>query len=74
MLNDQELQQRLNNTISVSNINIDDYDAVFYPGGFGLLSDLANNKDFAQLSAKHYENGGVLAAVCHGPAALLPIM
>jgi putative intracellular protease/amidase len=73
MLTDQQLQNRLSDTIPVSNVNIDDYDAVFYPGGFGLLSDLASNKDFAALSAKHYENGGILAAVCHGPAALLPI-
>lgn len=73
ILKNQEFQNRINNTIPVSNINIGDYDAVFYPGGFGLLSDLASNKDFALLSAKHYENGGVIAAVCHGPAALLPI-
>jgi len=70
---DDDFQNRINNTIPVSQINIDDYDAVFYPGGFGLLSDLATNASFAQLSAKHYENGGIIAAVCHGPAALLPI-
>jgi putative intracellular protease/amidase len=73
ILDNQEFQDRINNTTPVSKINIDDYDAIFYPGGFGLLSDLANNQDFAQLSANHYENGGVLAAVCHGPAGLLPI-
>jgi putative intracellular protease/amidase len=73
ILSDQVLQKRLNNTLTVSDVNIDDYDAVFYPGGFGLLSDLASNKDFAALSAKHYESGGIIAAVCHGPAALLPI-
>jgi putative intracellular protease/amidase len=73
ILNNQEFQNRINNTLSVSDVNIDDYDAVFYPGGFGLLSDLASNQDFATLSAKHYENGGLIAAVCHGPAALLPI-
>lgn len=73
ILGNQEFQDRINNTTPVSKINIDDYDAIFYPGGFGLLSDLANNQDFAQLSANHYENGGVLAAVCHGPAGLLPI-
>jgi len=73
VLADEAFQNRINNTIPVSHINIDDYDAVFYPGGFGLLSDLATNSSFAQLSAKHYENGGYIAAVCHGPAALLPI-
>lgn len=73
ILKNQAFQTKINNTVPVSKINIEDYDAVFYPGGFGLLSDLASNKDFAALSAKHYENGGVIAAVCHGPAALLPI-
>jgi putative intracellular protease/amidase len=73
LLNNQTLQSKIKNTIPVSNINIEDYDAVFYPGGFGLLSDLASNQDFAALSAKHYESGGIIAAVCHGPAALLPI-
>lgn len=74
ILNNQEFQNRINNTTPVSQINIEDFDAIFYPGGFGLLSDLASNLDFANLSAKHYENGGVLAAVCHGPAGLLPIV
>ena len=73
ILNNEEFQNRINNTLPVSQVNIADYAAVFYPGGFGLLSDLATNDDFAKLSAKHYESGGILAAVCHGPAALLPI-
>jgi putative intracellular protease/amidase len=73
ILANDDFQNRINNTIPVSQINIEDYDAVFYPGGFGLLSDLATNEAFARLSAAHYESGGVLAAVCHGPAALLPI-
>lgn len=73
ILNNPEFQNKINNTLPVTKLNIDDYSAVFYPGGFGLLSDLASNTDFAALSAKHYENGGVIAAVCHGPAALLPI-
>ena len=73
ILANEELQHRLNNTLVAEKLNIDDYDAIFYPGGFGLLSDLANNETVAKLSARHYENGGVLAAVCHGPAGLLPI-
>jgi putative intracellular protease/amidase len=73
MLSDEVFQERINTTLPVSQVNIADYDGVYYPGGFGLLSDLASNEDFAKLSAQHYEQGGVLAAVCHGPAGLLPI-
>ncbi|MFT5675443.1 MAG: putative intracellular protease/amidase [Paraglaciecola sp.] len=73
ILNNEVFQNRINNTLPVSQINIAEFDAVFYPGGFGLLSDLASNEDFAKLSAEHYEKGGVLAAVCHGPAGFLPI-
>ncbi|AIS57688.1 type 1 glutamine amidotransferase domain-containing protein [Vibrio coralliilyticus] len=73
ILADDDFLNRINNTIPVSQLNSDDYDAIFYPGGFGLLSDLAVNKDFAAIAAKHYEDGGVVASVCHGPAALLPI-
>ncbi|WP_413665793.1 type 1 glutamine amidotransferase domain-containing protein [Microbulbifer sp. CNSA002] len=73
VLNDSDFQNRINNTIPMSQLNTADYDAVFYPGGFGLLSDLATNEDFAKLSAEIYEEGGTLAAVCHGPAGFLPI-
>ncbi|WP_299493818.1 type 1 glutamine amidotransferase domain-containing protein [uncultured Shewanella sp.] len=73
ILGDEDFQNRINNTLPMSQVNISDYDAIFYPGGFGLLSDLATNEDFAKLSAQHYEKGGILAAVCHGPAGLLPI-
>ena len=73
ILKNEEFQNRINNTLPVSQIDINDYDAVFYPGGLGLLSDLATNEDFAKLSAKHYENGGILSAVCHGPAGFLPV-
>ena len=73
VLENEDFQKRMNNTMPVSDVNIADYSAVFYPGGFGLLSDLAENEDFAKLAAAHYEDGGILGAVCHGPAGFLPI-
>ena len=73
ILANESFQTRVNNTIPASQINIDDYAAIFYPGGFGLLSDLAEDESVAKLSAAHYEKGGVIGAVCHGPAGLLPI-
>lgn len=74
IFNNEVFQNRINNTLPISQVNIEDYDAIYYPGGFGLLSDLASNKDLAKLSAKHYESGGIISAVCHGPAGLLPII
>lgn len=73
VLQEASFQAQINNTLAASAININDYDAVFYPGGFGLLSDLATNEQVAALTAEHYESGGIIASVCHGPAALLPI-
>lgn len=73
ILGNEQFQSQINNTTPIAKINIEEFDAVFYPGGFGLLSDLATNTEMASLSAEHYENGGILSAVCHGPAGLLPI-
>jgi len=73
ILGDEDFQAQVNNTVPLSQVNMNDYDAIFYPGGFGLLSDLASNKEVGALAARHYESGGIIAAVCHGPAALLPI-
>ncbi|REL32111.1 type 1 glutamine amidotransferase domain-containing protein [Thalassotalea euphylliae] len=73
VLSHPAFQAQLADTTPVSEVNIDEFDAVFYPGGFGLLSDLAENHEFGALAAKHYEQGGIIAAVCHGPACLLPI-
>lgn len=74
ILGNADFQNRINNTIPVAQLNSAHYDAIFYPGGFGLLSDLNTNNSFATLAATHYENGGIIGAVCHGPAALLPIV
>lgn len=74
VLANEAFQAKISNTTPIAQVKIDDYDAIFYPGGFGLLSDLAENADVAKLAAEHYEQGGFIAAVCHGPAALLPIM
>lgn len=70
---DENFKAKIENTQKASDINVADYDAVFYPGGFGLLSDLATNNDVANLTAQLYQSGGLVGAVCHGPAALLPI-
>lgn len=48
-----------------------DYQAIFYAGGHGTMWDFPNNGDIQRLGSLIYESGGVVSAVCHGPAALL---
>ncbi len=52
-------------------IDAADYDAVFYPGGHGPLWDLASDEKSGQLILDFYNSGKPVAAVCHGPAALI---
>ena len=42
-------------------------------GGYGLLYDLAEDTASARITADVFEAGGVIGAVCHGPAGLLPV-
>jgi putative intracellular protease/amidase len=50
----------------------DHYDLLFVPGGHGPMEDLAVSPSFGALVAGFTELGKPVAAVCHGPAALLP--
>ncbi|MEO0513883.1 MAG: type 1 glutamine amidotransferase domain-containing protein [Planctomycetota bacterium] len=47
--------------------------AVFVAGGHGTMWDLPDHEPLQRLLAETYEGGGVVAAVCHGPAALVNV-
>lgn len=65
---DPETQEKLKNSISLSEIKAEDYDAIFYPGGHGPLWDLANDKKSISLIETFYNQNKPVAAVCHAPA------
>ena len=48
-----------------------DFDAVFLPGGHGAMWDFPGNADLARLIGRTFDAGGVVGAVCHGPAGLI---
>jgi putative intracellular protease/amidase len=52
-------------------VAIDDYDAVFFAGGMGTMWDFAQDERLGAMAERAFERGTVVAAVCHGPAALL---
>ncbi|MGW6929690.1 type 1 glutamine amidotransferase domain-containing protein [Lentzea sp. NPDC054927] len=55
----------------IEDVRVDDYDAVFVPGGWGPMEDLPDNAESARLLTDWLASGKPLALVCHGPAALL---
>src|SRR5690606_2870226 len=50
-----------------------DYDAVYLVGGKGAMLDLHGSPALQSIIAEVYRGGGVIAAVCHGPAALIDV-
>ena len=69
--NDAESQAQLANTVKLSTVSADDFDAVFYPGGHGPLWDLTQDADSIQLIEALASAGKPVSAVCHAPAVLL---
>jgi putative intracellular protease/amidase len=61
----------LERTARPADLDPADYDLVFFAGGHGTMWDFPDSAELAQLAAAVYERGGVVAAVCHGPSALV---
>lgn len=70
---DDETQNIIANTHVLADINADDFDAVFYPGGHGPLWDLTENSDSIQLIEHFLAANKSVATVCHATAALLNV-
>ncbi len=71
--NNEKERYKVEHTKKPSEINPADYVAIHYAGGHGAMWDLADNTALADIAAKIYEQGGVVSAVCHGPAGLVNI-
>ena len=67
---DAKAKEKIANTKVLADMNPNDFDAVFYPGGHGPLWDLANDKNSIALIEKFNEQGKPIAFVCHAPAVL----
>ncbi len=65
-----EALQALKETQPLSSVNSEDYDAVFFPGGHGTMYDLPS-PEVGRIVSQFAEAQKVVAAVCHGPAALV---
>lgn len=67
---DSEFMSLLENTKSLSDVNWNEYDILYFAGGHGAMWDFANNDKLNTLTREMYEGGKIVSAVCHGVAAL----
>jgi putative intracellular protease/amidase len=63
--------EELRRPIEVADARLDDYDAVYYPGGHGPMEDLWQNADSGRLLCAALASGKPLAIVCHAPVAMM---
>ncbi|MEO9146197.1 MAG: type 1 glutamine amidotransferase domain-containing protein [Ginsengibacter sp.] len=70
---DKGLQQLLAHTKKLAEIDADDFDAVFYPGGHGPLWDLTKDKNSIHLIESFWKSKKPVAVVCHAPSVLLHV-
>lgn len=70
---DSDAKAQLAATIALGDINSDDYDAVFYPGGHGPLWDLVSDQTSIELISNTLAAQRPVATVCHSTAVLLDV-
>lgn len=67
---DEQAQAALSDTRPLDDVDLLEFDAVFYPGGHGPLWDLVEDAHSRALIGAMLGAGRPVGAVCHGPAAL----
>lgn len=68
----KDFQDRaLAHTLAPKEVTPEDYAAIYYAGGHGVMWDFPQNQALAELAEKIYQQGGYVTSVCHGIAGLL---
>jgi putative intracellular protease/amidase len=70
---DQAFITLLANTFKPSDINWQDYDAIYYTGGHGVMWDFLDNPELQEITKNIYEKGRIVSSVCHGYCGLLNV-
>lgn len=73
LLADVEAVAKLDATLATVDVKASDYAAVYIVGGKGAMFDLPDDVALKNVLSAVYERDGIVAAVCHGPAALIDV-
>ena len=71
--NDPAFREAVRTTPKLDDVDPGRYAAVLYAGGHGTMWDFPDSPAVQSIARQIYEGGGVVAAVCHGPAALVNV-
>jgi putative intracellular protease/amidase len=63
--------EELRRPLMLADVRLEDYDAVYYPGGHGPMEDLWQDADSGRLLIAALASGKPLAIVCHAPVAIM---
>lgn len=70
---DKSYRNKIEHSLEPADVKPAEYSAIYYAGGHGAVWDLPDNADISAIATKIYENKGIVAAVCHGPAGIVNI-
>ena len=70
---DRSFKEALIHSKSVTEIATQDFDLVYLAGGHGTMYDFPNDTAIQTIVQKQYEEGKIVAAICHGVGGLLNV-
>jgi putative intracellular protease/amidase len=69
-LSDKALVARLESTIALKDVRLEEYEAVHVAGGTGAAVDLYPSDEVGRVLEHFWSNGKVVGTICHGSIAL----
>ena len=70
-LADDELREKVSDSLAVGELDMADYDIVYLAGGWGAAFDLGMSEDLGRQMTLANEHDRVIGGVCHGPLGLV---
>jgi putative intracellular protease/amidase len=68
---DNDFRHAIANTMRIDDVNPSRYSAIFFAGGHGTMWDFPDSAAAQKAIREIDAAGGIVSAVCHGPAALV---
>lgn len=63
---DEELQNKVNNSLKIDDVDFTDYDLIYIAGGWGAAYDLGTTEILASKISEAITKDKILGSVCHG--------